>query len=101
MGKGTKLLIAGALVLAAVGAAWIYMWRTDSSVSDTQPVENAIEGGASAPRQGAPALGSAQGNTDASLEADLSAIDAQMKAVESDAASADGGLNDKPIEQTE
>ncbi|HUZ93121.1 MAG TPA: hypothetical protein VNG29_03960 [Candidatus Paceibacterota bacterium] len=43
---------------------------------------------------------SAQGNTDAALNQNLSAMSSQMNGFSSDSASMDQGLNDQPIQQS-
>ncbi len=96
----SKILIAIVAGLALLGGAWFfYQGQAPSSTSPestSQTLSNAPPPPPGAP-QGSPAT--ASGSADASLENDLSAVDSQLKGLDSDNAAVDQSMNDKPVAQ--
>ena len=95
--------VVGALIVVAALAWAFFAWQkpaepsmqgsTATSRQPTQPTKQASESG--------PSGVSSSGSSDASLSADLSAIDTQLQSANNASASVDEGLNDKPVAQTE
>ncbi len=94
MSSTTKIIIALVVVIILGLGIWGYMDKKAPVVPGTpnnsggEPI-NAVVGV------------TAQNSTDASLDSDMANIDASMKALENDSASADQSLNDKPVSQAE
>ncbi len=87
--KAVLLLI---LVLAALGI-WYAAGPKTNSPSMSMPVSEVPVGVAATVPAG--------NASDASLDADISSVDAGLSDVDTNSAAVDAGLNDKPVTQTE
>jgi len=92
------------LLVVALGVVGFIFWYY-SAPSTGITAEDANTQSAAAPTDAnanaQTAAVSAGASTDAALDADLNAADAQLKTVNTDSASVDQSLNDKPVTQTE
>lgn len=90
------------VVLAVVG--FIFWYYSAPSTGATAADAN-TQPAAAAPTDanaGAQTLAASAGvSTDAALDADLNAVDAQLQTVNADSASVEQSLNDQPVTQTE
>jgi hypothetical protein len=93
----TKTMVGIIVVLALVGGAW-YFWSGGSSSSTGAYVPSVGEESATQTQDASGARVSAD-VSDASLDQDMAAIDAQLQAATDASASASAG--DTPVEQTE
>lgn len=86
-----KMAAAFVVILIIIAIAWRYTHPAQApaiaepTVTDTREKESVV--------------GTAADNSDAALNRDLSAIDAEIKNLDSDLGSIDAGLNDQPIAQ--
>jgi cytoskeletal protein RodZ len=103
MSNSTKaILIFLVVVLLLIG-----IWYLVAGKSQPAPAQNPVvtqsqtEAGQAPTTSAAGSSVSARDNSDASLSADLTSIDAQLKVVDTNSASVDQSLNDKPVAQTE
>ena len=86
------------VVLGVVGFIfWYYSVPGPANNADTT-----VQLASTTPDAMAPAPQQSTGpSTDAGLDADLNAVDTQMKVVDTNSAAVDQSLNDKPVTQTE
>ena len=101
-----KVLVLLAVVIVAGGLVW-YSSHMPSNMPPQVDKQLVPDKSASAEKTMPPANSQMQNEvslrdaSNASLEADVGAIDGGLKAAQSDSASVDQSLNDKPVQQSE
>jgi zona occludens toxin (predicted ATPase) len=101
MSNSTKAILIFLVVVLIVLGIW-YLVAGKNQPAPAQNPATAQTAVTTTQTQSMPADSISQsGSSDASFSADLNSIDAQLKVVDTNSASVDQSLNDKPIAQTE
>jgi hypothetical protein len=88
------------LLVVVLGVVGFIFWYYSSPNMMAKPDTN-TEPVAAVPTAPAPAEPEIGPSTDEGLDADLASVDAQLKVVDTNSASVEQSLNDKPVTQTE
>lgn len=91
-----KWLIALVVIAGLVWLAWWSGWFGTPRVASQESTTASTTSAATEPRNG---MSPSSDTSNAALEQDATAIDAQMGAYASDSAAVDSSLNDQPISQ--
>ncbi len=95
-----KTVLVVVVLAAVIGGGWYFYKHRAMPVVDNTPVQTNDQN--TNAQQPAPQnLITSSDSSNASLEADLAAIDGGMSSVNSDSASIDSSMNDKMVAQTE
>jgi len=97
MTRTAKIVILALVVLALGAGTYYWMGRQNAQTNGTQ--EGTVLGTDESPASTS-TLPTGGSTSDASLDTDLSSIDAQLSAFSSDSAAVDTSLNDQSVEQS-
>ena len=86
------------IVLVLVGAWYFTEPKTEAPVVANTQASQPAKPADTTSQPSAPAV-TAQNSSDAAIGQDMASVDASMKALDADSASADSGINDKPVSQ--
>ena len=95
-----KWVMWGAFVLIIGFGAWYYTKISSSSTFSSWTAQTQTDNEVPPPAASETGQVSAQGTANADLDADLSALDAQIQGASADSSSA-ASFNDAPVEQTD
>ncbi|HQU08043.1 MAG: hypothetical protein B7X04_03305 [Parcubacteria group bacterium 21-54-25] len=97
MSSTTKTLVA--IVVIVVIAGGFYYWQAHMTSPGTVAVESATSTESVSGTSG-PGTLPTQGTSNAALNADLSALDAQLSGLGTDTANVNASMNDQPVTQS-
>jgi cytoskeletal protein RodZ len=103
MSTSTKsIIIFLIVVLILLGVWWMLAGKSQPTPAQSAPVTQNVTTTTSAGQAPSPATSVAgRDDSNTSLDQDLNSVDAQLKVVDTNSASVDQSLNDKPVAQTE
>lgn len=96
--SNSKLLIALAIVLIALGAWW---YLSPKNITTPGNEASSVKSSEKTQSNSSATAITASNSTDASLEADINNVDAELNKLDADNSAVDKGLNDTQIPQTE
>jgi hypothetical protein len=100
MSISTKSIIIFLVVVLVIAGLWyVLAGKSQSVYPQNSAVSQSVTTSTGQPRPSDSV--STRDNSNASLDQDLSSVDAQLNAINSNSASVDQSLNDTPVSQTE
>lgn len=84
-------------IVVIAGIWWYVSWQQTAQAP--APTSSNTQQQGTVGQQNGGSNGLSQGDSNANLQQDLSAVDAQLNGLASDSVSVDQGLNDQPIQQ--